>query len=289
MNDRLMLGTVQFGLKYGISNSAGQTTEEEVGRILEAAEQAGVRFLDTAYAYGSSEECLGHFAERLRDFRIVTKVPNLQLQDHPEPRHFLEESLRRLKRDAVYGLLFHNPMDLLSERGDGFYRALAEAKRDGLVSKIGVSAYSEEQLRSIVRDFDVDLVQVPINILDQRLVQSGCLQDLKQRGVEIHVRSVFLQGLLLMDPQSWAPYFDPVKPLVRDLQIKVRERGMSLLAILMGYVKAIPEVDKLVMGVNDLKQFNEVLTAYGQETKFDYSPYATHDDKILNPMKWTHK
>jgi aryl-alcohol dehydrogenase-like predicted oxidoreductase len=281
-----MLGTAQFGMKYGISNRAGETPADEVGRILEAADRAGVHFLDTAHAYGNSEERLGRFSDRIRNFQIVTKVPALRNINPREPRRFLEESLARLKREAIYGLLFHDSEDLLSADGESYFRVLADAKRDGLVKKIGISAYSQAQIEKVLRSFELDLVQVPINVLDQRLVRSGFLAEMKKRRIEIHVRSVFLQGLLLMAPEILDPYFEPARSALRAIRSAAEKKGVTLPGVLLGYVKALPEVDRVIVGVNDLSQFQELLGAYEEQASLDCSQFALDDNSILNPSLW---
>src|SRR3990167_4725202 len=196
---KLALGTAQFGLDYGISNNSGKISEENAVALLSYAKYKGINTLDTAVAYGNSEQVLGNIG--VDGWEIITKLPAL-----PEERvdieywveRQLEGSLSRLGVNSVYGLLLHRPQQLFEPYGQKLISAIERLKRQGCVKKIGVSIYQPEELDLIYKVMDPDLVQSPLNILDRRLIDSGWLARLRALGVEVHVRSVFMQGLLLM-------------------------------------------------------------------------------------------
>ena len=197
---KLALGTVQFGLHYGIANEAGQVSLGEAQSVLSLAKANEIDVLDTAIAYGASEEVLGKVG--IDGFRVVTKFPSLP-DDQNNVAHWVieqvRESLARLGQKKLYGLLLHRSEDLLGSKGGQLLQALADLKNDGFVQKIGFSIYSPDEIDEVYKKIKIDLVQAPLNVVDRRLQSSGWLDRLKDDGVEVHTRSAFLQGLLLME------------------------------------------------------------------------------------------
>src|SRR5205085_51237 len=165
---KLGLGTVQFGLDYGISNATGRPAEAEVQTILSGAAAAGVRILDTATAYGESEAVLGRLTRPDDEFRIVTKIPRVTSIEAIADT--FAQSLQRLQRSSVYGLLLHDADDLLSAHGDRVFAQLRKLQQEGRTQKIGVSTYTPEQVDSLLPRYEFDLIQVPLNLFDQRLI-----------------------------------------------------------------------------------------------------------------------
>ena len=288
---KIGLGTVQFGMDYGISNRAGQTSADEVSKILDVARKFNVSVIDTAALYGSSEDILGRLLSDDHGFKIVTKtirIDSNQITDTDTERleQAFHESLIKLKCNAVYGLLFHNADDLLTDGGERLMKCLINKKRDGAVKKIGVSVYTAEQIDRILHFFDIDLIQLPINIFDQRLLAGGQLNTLKSRGIEIHARSAFLQGLLLMSPQSVPEYFTPVRKHINKFHEFIQQNQISPVRAALGFLAGQDEIDVIVCGVNDHSQFIEICRSSTALPDIDFSSFALDDDTILNPAKW---
>ncbi|MEK6744849.1 MAG: aldo/keto reductase [Nitrospirota bacterium] len=285
---KLGLGTVQFGLDYGISNQGGQTTENEAAGILALAASKGVQIIDTAVLYGSSEQVLGRVLPANHRFQIVTKTPRFA-NDRADGQ-VLEDaclrSLNYLKQDSLYGLLVHHADDLLAPGGNVLMERMVELKRRGLVRKIGASVYTASQIDGIMDRFAIDLVQLPVNVLDQRLIRSGHLAKLKKAGVEIHARSVFLQGLLLMEARDLPPYFTPVRGHLEDYHVYLRERGISPLRAALGFAAGIPEIDVIVCGVNDRMQLNEIIANAAALDPADFARFAVTDEAMVDPSRW---
>ena len=287
---KLGLGTVQFGLNYGISNSLGQTTSSEISSILKVAQKNGIRFLDTAAGYGDSERLLGENLSTKSNFEIITKVPSVNSAQ--ELNAAFLGSLARLNQAQVYGLLFHRVEDLLSPVGGELMKAMQELKENGKVRKIGVSVYTGDEIDRVLENFSVDLIQVPINVLDQRLLQSGHLKRLKEQGVEVHARSVFLQGLLLMDPSDLAPRFESIRKHLVGFNGFLKARNLSRLSALAGFVAAIPEIDVVLCGVNTSDQLNEICDQFNGSSAHLTSDldgiqnFSISDPQILNPSNW---
>lgn len=290
---RLGLGTAQFGFDYGISNASGKTARDEVVRILAGAESAGIDLLDTAALYGDSEAAIGAALDPGRPFRIVTKTPLFAAAriSHDETaalRRCIKESLARLRRNRLYGLLVHAPADLLKPGGELLWRELEALKGAGLVEKIGFSVYTAGEIDSLLVRYQPDLVQVPLNALDQRLLQDGGLAVLKERGVEIHARSVFLQGLLLMDMENLPAHFDTYRAELSRYAEFLRRHRMSRLEGALQFIRGVALVDVALVGVNAETQLQDCVSAFRsrQGDAADFSELACSRESLLNPASW---
>lgn len=288
---KLGLGTVQFGMDYGISNLAGQTSAEEVAEILASAVNNGIRVIDTAALYGSSEEVLGRALPAGHRFLLVTKTVRFDTgRITPKEVTLLEQgfarSLQRLGRSSLYALLIHNACDLLAENGHLLMESLDRLKQSGMVTKIGVSVYGAEQIDRVLGRFAIDMIQLPVNILDQRLLRGGQLASLRRAGVEIHARSPLLQGLLLMEPGLLPPHFDPVKAHLTRYRHWLSLRGMNQVQAALGFVTGLHHVDRVICGVSDHKQLEELCSAAAPLCSSDFEEFALDDDAILNPARW---
>jgi aryl-alcohol dehydrogenase-like predicted oxidoreductase len=290
---KIGLGTAQFGLDYGISNRSGQVVERQVREIIALAERSGVRIVDTASVYGDAEERLGRALSPDHRFQIVTKLP--RLPDDLEiaatdgwARTALAASRARLGADTVYGLLIHHVDDLLGPRGPRLWSILESLRSDGAVERIGVSIYTARDLDSLLDRYPLQLVQVPINVFDQRLLKSGHLGRLKALGIEVHARSIFLQGLLLMDPDCLGDtYFDPVRKPLAAFQSAALATGCTPLQAAVSFAISIDEVDAALVGVTDAPQLAEIIAAAAPAVARDwYLPFALEDERILDPSRW---
>lgn len=287
MTGRLALGTAQFGLRYGVANTSGQVSPDEVTAILQQAWAAGVDTLDTAIAYGDSEQRLGDIG--VEGWRVVSKLPAMP-SDCKDIGGWVEDavecSLRRLNIDCLYGLLLHRPHQLLEPGGEGLYAALVELKDDGLVERIGISIYDPEELDRLWPRFQLDLVQAPFNVLDRRIETSGWLTRMHQAGAEVHVRSVFLQGLLLMEADRRPEKFDRWQRLWIRWNQWLIEQALTPAQACLGFAMSRPEVDRVVVGVDDRRQLGEILSA--AETRVPVLPtmFKTDDPDLINPSRW---
>ena len=289
---KIALGTVQFGLQYGISNNHGQVLKSEVKSILDFAHKNGITTLDTATSYGKSEEVLGSSLIG-NEWNIITKTPHFKSQNidisHVE---FLEQtfiqSLNNLGLKNISGLLLHNCNDLFKPGGEKLYRRMEMLKSTGAVKKIGVSVYSGEQIDCLLQDYDLDIVQLPLNILDQRLINSGHLIKLKQNNVEIYARSVFLQGLLLMPLHDIPKFFNPVMRQLKNFKKIAEEKSMSSLELALAFVLGINEVNSIVVGVNSLEHLKQIIDASSVHVNpEEFKGLSISDSNFLNPAVWT--
>ncbi|WP_294261482.1 aldo/keto reductase [Propionivibrio sp.] len=250
---KLALGTAQFGLSYGIANTQGQISRDEARAIIDLAASKGVKTLDTAVGYGDSELRLGELD--VKHWQVVSKLPALPdgCSDVSQwVRETVVQSLKRLNVDALYGLLMHRPQQLFEREGANIHRALRKLQDDGLVRKIGVSIYDPSELDAICDRFPIDLVQAPFNVLDHRLIETGWLSRMHEQGMELHVRSIFLQGLLLMAPGKRPPKFDRWNRLWRDWHQWLAEANLTPLEACLGHALSYPEIGRVIVGVDSL-------------------------------------
>ena len=260
---KLALGTVQFGIDYGI-NSGVKVETDEVSRIINYARNNGINLLDTAQLYGSSEKVLGD--ANTQDFNVVSKTRGFDKEDITESiANFvisdLNQSLKLLKRNSLYALLVHHGEDLLRPGGEIIFNKLQILKDKGLVSKIGVSAYIDNQLINIIDRFDIDIIQLPMNILDRRLIDNGLLNKIYSKGIEIHTRSIFLQGLLLMDPKKRPKIFDRWSNLWKIWDEWLYDNKLSALQATLIYMISLPEISRVLVGVDNKDQLQNIIKA----------------------------
>lgn len=271
------IGTAQFGTHYGISNQKGQTTAQEVSRILRTANEHQIVLIDTASAYGNAEKILGH--NDLSGFQIVSKF--FPAHEKGEIRKQCRESLDRLGIPVLYGYLDHRPIQSAAE--PGYWEELTALKETNLVKKIGYSLYNPGELEFLLdKNFFPDLIQVPYNYFDRRF--EGLLVDLQKKGCEIHVRSVFLQGLFFLDSISLNSYFNEVKPIIKKLQSSVE----NLPAALLNFVINKPFIDKVIIGVETNDQLISNLHGISMNEELPELSLII-PEHILNPSTWPNK
>lgn len=283
---KLALGTVQFGMPYGIANDIGQVPASEVVRIVEAAAAAGMDTLDTAIGYGESEAVLGQI--NLSRWKIVTKLPGVpEAVAAPDwVRSCVEQSCSRLNVSRLYAIMLHHPSDLDGPHGPAIYRALADLKAERLVDRIGFSIYGPIELDTYFRRFPPDIVQAPLNVFDQRLITSGWLERLAETCVEVHTRSAFLQGLLLMETAARPAKFDRWQRQFQSWDRWVKQWGKGRLSAALGFPWSQNAVHRVVVGVNGLAQLQDIIQAAAEPCYGAAKMLATEDEELVNPSLW---
>ncbi|WP_343616077.1 aldo/keto reductase [Flavobacterium sp.] len=272
MIHKIALGSVQFGMDYGVSNIIGQTSEHEVSNILRLAEDYGISIIDTASAYGNAEKVLGN--NDLSKFRIVSKFIS---QDNIIAE--LELSLKKLNQKSIYAYLAHRPLSLLKDQK--LWNQLLFLKENKKVEKIGFSLNSLEEIDLLLQENLIpDLVQVPYNYFDNRFKDK--LIALKNEGCEIHTRSAFLQGLFFTDVRKLSPFFNEVKDEIKNLQ---EDFGSDLAKCLLQYVLSLDFIDFVIMGVNDATQLKNNLKDINSVRRLPIRDF-NFTDLILMPSNW---
>ncbi|MBT8534589.1 aldo/keto reductase [Polynucleobacter paneuropaeus] len=284
---RLALGTVQFGLPYGVSNINGQVTLTEAIGMIEIARKSGVDMLDTAVSYGQSESCLGRSG--VKDFKIITKLPEIPVGSVDLRSWILQqvnESCLRMGVDSLYGVLLHRPQQLLEKDGLKIFHALSALKAEGMTRKIGISIYSPKELDSLFSTYHFDLVQAPFNLVDRRLETSGWLERLKQVGVEIHVRSVFMQGLLLMPKEKIPKKFLRWEYLWDCWHSWLNEHSTTSVQACLGYASSFSGIDRILVGAENKNQLTEILKANMNDSIKPFPEIGSEDEFLVNPVNW---
>lgn len=287
MIERLALGTVQFGLPYGIANRVGQPSLAEAARIVADAHAAGVDTLDTAVAYGSSEARLGEIG--VADWRVITKLPAVPdgLTDVRRwVRDSLGASLERLGVSAVTGLLLHRAADLCGRVGPDLGRALRDERDAGRALRVGVSIYDPSELDAIWPDFQPDLVQGPYSVVDRRLDTSGWLDKLAAHGCEVHTRSVFLQGVLLMPSDARPVRFARWPEVWSAWANWLSESGRSPLEAALAHALAHPGISRVLVGVDSVAQLDAIVSAAGGLPLAAPQGVASADLDLIDPSRW---
>lgn len=273
---KLVLGTVQFGLQYGV-NSAGRPSEEAVKGILAEAAKGGITTLDTSSAYGNSEEILGECVTPEEGFRIVSKYPKGEIS----VREMFNGSLKRLKVDKLYGYLLHH-FEVYRNNPKVWDEFIA-LKESGKVKKIGFSLYTPEELQFILDNKSpFDLIQVPFNIFDKKFLPY--MKDLHEKGVEIHVRSTFLQGLFFKDREALPEKLKPMKKYLLQLDEFSKQSGLSISEIALNYNLQNPYIDGVLIGVDNLEQLKMNLASV-KDTPVDIE-IEVKEQELLNPVNW---
>lgn len=286
---RLGLGTVQWGMPYGIGNRSGRPATQDVATILQHATQAGISMLDTAPAYGDAEKLLGQLKSETASYRIVTKIIRPQAAADNWLECSLLESLARLQRPAIDGLLVHHAEDLLGTDGPAVWRQMNVLRDRGLTTRIGVSVYDAAQIDAVLSQCDIDIIQLPFNLLDRRLADSGHLRKLRDRGVEIHARSVFLQGALLMTPDALPPSLQRHGELLQRFHAACHSANLAPLTAALNWVLSHDAISITLCGAESVRQIDEILVA----ATADFDPacladFGSSDLSLIDPRQWTY-
>lgn len=288
MNNRFALGTVQFGIPYGIANKTGQVSQDETRAILEIAWKKGIDTLDTAIAYGESEQRLGEIG--IEKWQVISKLPAIPIDDIDVAQWVHESvagSLVRLGVTKLRGLLLHDSRQLLGSQGSELYQSLMALKDQNKVEKVGVSIYSPDELDTLCPEYEFDIVQAPFNILDRRLHSTGWMEKLHQARTEIHVRSVFLQGLLLMDADKRPEKFHRWNSIWQRWDCWLDESRLSPLQACLGFVLSYPEIERVVVGVDSVAHMQEILRNT-KENSVDWPEnFISNDLDLITPSRWS--
>ena len=286
---KLALGTVQFGLEYGVANSLGKVTKPVAAHILDVAKLNRIDLIDTAIGYGDSELVLGRCG--VNAFDIVSKLPKIPTACNDIVAWTLDEirhSLSRLRVKSLHALLLHHPADLLEEHGNDLAKALIEAKTKGLIEKFGFSIYDPSTLHDYISVIRPDIVQAPLNVVDRRLFNSGWLKRLVELDIEVHARSLFLQGLLLLSPAQIPNKFHLWRHVWVSWEKYLFTTNQSALEACLNYVASVPGVDRMVVGVQSVAQLEEIIPFVKQKPSSYVDPTFMHSEDVylIDPSRW---
>ncbi|HEY9206266.1 MAG TPA: aldo/keto reductase [Candidatus Methanoperedens sp.] len=287
--NKIALGTVQFGMDYGISNKRGKIPKDEVFEILNKASENGIDTLDTAYLYGESETVIGEFIKIYNNkFKLITKSPNCKVEQIED---LFDVSLKKLNINKIYGYLIHNFQHY--KKDQKIWNILEKLKTENKIQKIGFSLYYPSELEYLLKKkLEIDIIQVPYSIFDQRF--EPFFKDLQNRNVEIHVRSVFLQGLVFKNPDELDSYFSKIKEKMLRLNSVSIKHNIPIGALCLDFVILNDAIDKVVVGVESIENFKENISSLNYLTDVgsilhELSLFKEDDENIILPVNWTVK
>ncbi len=294
MTVQICLGTAQFGSDYGITNEHGQVSSANVSNILSLAHQKNIQYLDTARSYGNSEIVIGSNLPLDQNFLFISK---LEAQNHQYfTKHNVEmwesafkQSCYNLKVSRLDSYLVHSPMDL---RKDGYcflVKWLLGLKDRGLVKRLGVSIYNSDDLQNVPIEL-LDIVQLPLSLFDQRLLEDGTIDYLRSNNVAIHARSLYLQGLLLTPASQW-PYWASVDAVNHqsNLELFAKKQKCNLIDLAVGFAHEQDYLEAVVLGICNTHQLIQLTDAWSRPSPWSnrqWSTWALNDNQILDPRLW---
>ncbi|QFY62025.1 aldo/keto reductase [Rhizobium grahamii] len=287
---KLALGTVQFGMKYGVANAGERVSTAELDAIIATAREHGIDTLDTAIAYGDAEANLG--AANTGDFRIVTKLPPFPA-DVADVRSWITANIRaslgRLRRPSVDAVLLHRSHEIIGRHAEAYRAGLADLKTAGLCAAVGVSIYAPAELQAIWSDgagWKPELIQAPYNVLDRRLDTSGWLDRLADAGVRVHTRSAFLQGLLLMPADKRPAYFTPFAALLDRWRDWCIAQDTQPLAEALCFVCGDARIEKAVIGADTAVQLRQIVAGLSGNHADVPADLWSEELALIDPSQW---
>ena len=284
--NRIVLGGAQLGLPYGILNGGETLSREAVARILDTAVSHGIDSIDTAIAYGQSETVIGETAQNR--FKIISKLPPIpsdMANVSQWVRTQIDASLSRLNCSSLEALLLHHPQDLIGPHGSELYAAINSLLSEKIIERFGVSIYAPNELDGIIGKFNIDVVQAPLNVFDRRII--GVTDQLSALNIEVHVRSVFLQGVLIANPKDRPQRFQPWSEHFARFDEWVHSTGMSAMACCLGFALQQPGVTKLVIGTTSKESLTEIMTSIPNIQLEVPADLQSSSEQLIDPRVWS--
>ncbi len=290
----LCLGTAQFGLAYGVTNTAGQVPEKTLAALLIQAREVGVCWLDTAQSYGNSEAVLGRQLPEAHGFRMISKLKaqkktEFKAQDEEHWEQAFKTSCQRLGVMYLDAFLLHSTGDLAKPGGHHLNNWLKSLRSRGLVKRLGVSIYNAKDLECVDTDL-LDMVQLPLSLFDQRLRDDGTISRLRANGTAVHARSIFLQGLLLSTSTQWPEWVDAHgRAHQKALEDLAEKRKCRLIDLALGFARHQEDLEAVVVGICTNHELTELKQAWGADSpwqKDEWKSWSLKDPSILDPRRW---
>ena len=287
MKNKIILGSANFDQIYGIKKNF--IKKSEIKKLFDLALINEIKIIDTSPIYKESEKIIGLLNNNR--FKIISKIPKPPKNIKRENiKKWLKQnvmiSLKNLKIKKFECLLLHNANSLLCKNGDEIYKGIRNMKISGFTNKIGVSIYDFNVLDKILKKFKFNLIQVPFNILDQRLVKEGWLKKLKKRKIEVHVRSIFLQGILLLKHNQLPKKLKKLNKKLMIWKNWLEKNKFSSLQVCLSFVLNQNQLDGVVVGYNSASQLNQILKFKKIHNNFTFPNLNIKDKKLIDPRKW---
>lgn len=283
---KLSIGTAQFGFKYGICNKSGVVKFNEVKKIIDFCKLNKLHAIDTAQGYGKSQKILGLF--NLKKFQITSKISNLNKKANKDLEKYIlleiNKILKELNVKRLHALLVHDVSQLKGKFGRIFFDTLTKIKKENKISKLGVSVYTKKELEFIMEKYNIDIVNVPISLANQEFCEKNYLAKIKRKKIEIHARSIFLQGLLLCEQNNLPKKFKK-NVFFNEWFYWLKKNNYNQLDICLEFVKNIKYIDKIIIGVDNFAQLKMIVKTYKKNSKFVNKKF-TQSSILRRPSKW---
>ena len=283
--NRIILGGAQLGLPYGVLGTGEKLNALEINDLFDAANSVGIQTIDTAIAYGTSESVIGDYSNSR--FKIITKLPPLPNDVNDVSgwvRQQIDASLTRLQTNNIDALLLHHPQDLTGEFGVTLKKVIEELLSEGVIKRFGVSIYAPDELTTIVGHFPIDVVQTPFNVFDQRI--TPWLETLSRNSIEVHARSVFLQGLLISPTSTRPARFRKWEAQFNQFDNWVSELSMSAISVCLGVALNQPGISHLVVGALSSTQLLETAAQIPKDFSHRSEHMQSNDLALIDPRVW---
>ena len=282
---KLVIGSAQLGMNYGLFNNR-KINHKEFKKIEKLVLKSKINFIDTAIRYGDSENIIG--SSKLKNLHIITKIklPSKKIiQIREWTLKEISKSLYKLKIKKIYGVLIHDYKDLLGKYGKDYLLSLQELKKKKIIKKIGISIYDSHEIKKIWKFWKPDLIQVPFNPLDNRILDSGWVDVFRKFKVKIFARSVFLQGLLINEDNSFIVNKNYLI-LLNKFKNWCYKNNISLLQGCIHFVKQFKKIDYLVVGFNNYNQLKEIIDVFNKKQIIIPKKFSTNKKSLIDPRKW---
>ena len=283
----LILGSAQFGMPYGIANNFEQVKTPEIEKIIKFSVKNNIKYIDTAISYGNVEAILSTID--LKNFNIINKIPTYE-KNYGNIRNWakltVNNSLEKMKLKKFDSLLIHNIENIDNKNFKKLILTFEEMKKNKIINKLGISVYNNDQLKKIFNIYNIDIVQLPYSIFNRSFEKNGWLEKLKKNKIEIHGRSIFLQGLLLVKAKNLPRKFLVWEKLWSKYNIWLDDHKLSALEACIEFIKNSKYIDKVVVGVNSLNQLKEINNCFKSPKRIIEFPFFTNNKKIYDPNEW---
>jgi aryl-alcohol dehydrogenase-like predicted oxidoreductase len=283
---KIVLGTAQFGMEYGINNAKGKVSQEESFKILNRSLDYGIDTVDTARAYGDSEKLLGYFIKRYdKKLKVVSKLPICR---HEEVGKIVSESLENLNMSRIHGYLVHDFENY--KKDQAIWDELEKIKKNGQIEKIGFSLYFPQDIEFIFKQgIGVDIIQIPFSIFDQRF--EPYLFELQRKKVEVYARSVFLQGLVFKKVTELSGQFERIKDKIIQINSISKKTKIPIFALCVNFAMHNEYIDKIVLGVDNIDHLNEIVKCHDylsevEDIMLELGAMRIDDEKVVLPFNW---
>lgn len=284
---QLGLGTAQFGLDYGISNTKGKVTQSEIKKIFHYCRNNAIRLIDTAQIYGDAEINIANQLDE--SYRIITKFSLDSIQKSGSIKDCLKLSFDRLSDSPIDTFMVHSFNLSQGNKLKQFYWQLEQLKHQGQINKIGISLYNSNEITHVLQNYRFDVMQIPINIFDQKLEQSGMLKKIKSFGIEIHARSAYLQGLCFIHPEKLPPLLKAAQTQLNEFRTQAQQLSISLQELALSYLLQIDEITAIILGCTSIKELqeNHAIIKKNRGLNLNYRRFNIHNETVTNPMNWS--